>query len=75
MALSCSGTMGLQLADRPDMVLTEEGCCRASPAVDCLGPGQSSVLLHHGDSDVASLPRLLQASGERDLLGTMEALA
>ena len=65
----------VQLTDRPDMVLTEEGWCWASPAVDCLGPGQSSVLLHHGDSDVASLPRLLQASGERDLLGTMEALA
>ena len=58
------GSKVLQLRGRPGLVLTAEGCWWASPAVDCLGPGQSSVLPHHGDSDVVGLPRLLQTSWE-----------
>ena len=43
--------------------LTAEGYWWASPAVDCLGPGQSCVGPHHGDSDAAGLPSYFKLAG------------
>ena len=54
-ALSYCGNQGDQLTDRPDVVLTAEGWEWASSAVSYQGPGQSSVVLHHGVSDVGGL--------------------
>jgi hypothetical protein len=67
-ALSCCGNQGDTTNSQASWVLTIEGRRWASPTVDYLGPGQSSVIQHHRDSGVAGFTRLLLASCDSEPL-------
>ena len=64
MALSYCGNKGVLLVCQARYGPDTRGIVWASPAVDYLGPGQSSVKPHQGDNGVAGFPGYFKPSGQ-----------